>query len=236
MTLIEKIAKAALEVGGRLSADKTNTEQRYDYISADKILSECGQALFGQGVVVMPEMAGQETTLYEYTDQYGKARKRYDSRVDFVFRVSDGETSIEHLWFGMGSDYVVPDKALYKAVTSGHKYFLMKLLCIGAGNEDGEHEPESVGRPAEGKDTPKKQPAKQGNGKPAQPSLVELTMEEALEVVNSQGAKYGEIATETLANMANSIQRAMDSGKTKDEHLRKLEAIKLILKSRAETA
>jgi len=74
------------------------------------------------------------------------------------------------------------------------------------------------------------------NGKPPQPSLVELTLEEAQAVVNSKGVKYGEIATETLSNMANSIQRAMDSGKTKDEHLRKLEAIKLILKARAETA
>jgi len=71
---------------------------------------------------------------------------------------------------------------------------------------------------------------------PGQPNLVDLTLEEALEVVNSNGTKYGEIATETLVYMANSIQREMDKGKVKDDHLRKMEAIKLILKARAETA
>jgi len=163
-SLTVKIAKAALDVGGKLSADKTNQEQRYDYLSADKILSVCGQALFNQGVVIMPELAGQDTQLFEYTDQYGKARRRYDTRVDFNFRVTDGEVTEDFLWFGMGSDYTVPDKALYKAITSGHKYFLMKLLCVGAGNEDGEHEGE------EGEKKPGKKPAPQpANGKQAEP-------------------------------------------------------------------
>jgi len=138
--LIQKVVKAGLEVGGKLSADKKNKEQNYDYLSSDKILSICGQALFSQGVVVMPNIKAQEVTMYEYTDQYGKTKKRYDSRVDFAFVLSDGLSVQELNWYGMGSDYTVPDKALYKAITSGHKYFLMKLLCIGAGNEDGEHD------------------------------------------------------------------------------------------------
>jgi len=138
--LIQKVVKAGLEVGGKLSADKKNKEQNYDYLSSDKILSICGQALFSQGVVVMPNIKAQEVTMYEYTDQYGKTKKRYDSRVDFAFVLSDGLNFQELSWYGMGSDYTVPDKALYKAITSGHKYFLMKLLCIGAGNEDGEHD------------------------------------------------------------------------------------------------
>jgi hypothetical protein len=139
-TLISKIAKAALDVGGKLEADKTNKDQNYDYLSADKILGTCGQALFNQGVAVVPDIEAQETTLLEYTDQYGKAKKRYDNRTSFIFHVTDGTTTLDLHWWGVGSDYAVPDKALYKAITSGHKYFLMKLLCVGVGNEDGEHE------------------------------------------------------------------------------------------------
>lgn len=138
--LASKIAKAALEVGGKLNPDKRNKEQGYDYLSADKILSMCGQALFSQGLVVIPEVSGQEVNIFEYQGSGNQTKRRYDARVIFEFDITDGETESKRMWYGMGSDYSTPDKALYKAITSGHKYFLMKLLCIGAGNEDGEHE------------------------------------------------------------------------------------------------
>jgi len=137
-TMIGKIAKAALEVGGKLGVDKRNNEQKYDYISADKILSICGQALFTQGIVVIPAIVKSE----QITVDRGNGKYRYDCQVDFQITVTDGTIPIVSEWRGMGSDYTVPDKALYKAITSGHKYFLMKLLCIGAGNEDGEHDDE----------------------------------------------------------------------------------------------
>lgn len=163
--LITKIVKAGVDVGGKLRADKTNKEQNYDYLSADKILNVCGQALFDQGVSVLPGIVAQETSLYEYTDQYGKAKRRYDSRVQFEFLITDGTVNQQLGWFGMGSDYTVPDKALYKAITSGHKYFLMKLLCIGAGNEDGEHESEE--ETVKPKAVQAKPVAKSNGGQPA---------------------------------------------------------------------
>jgi hypothetical protein len=138
--LASKIAKAALDVGGRLSADKRNEDQKYDYISADKILSVCGQALSTQGIVIIPEIANQKIDSLEYVNQYNKTVRRYDGQVDFLFKITDGTTELSQKWVGLGSDYSTPDKAIYKAITSGHKYFLAKLLCIGAGNEDGEHE------------------------------------------------------------------------------------------------
>lgn len=140
LSLAVKIAAAAAMVGGKLRADKTNQEQHYSYVSADKILAEGGQALSDNGVVVIPSITGKSVTLYEYNDQYGKAKKRYDAAIDFLMIVTDGTTSLQVPWVGMGSDYTVPDKAVYKGITSGHKYFLSKLLCIGEGNEDGEHE------------------------------------------------------------------------------------------------
>jgi hypothetical protein len=134
-TLATRIAAASKDVGGKLKTDKTNTQQNYSYISADKILSVCGQALAEEGVVVFPSVTNDDT----HKEEGGK---RYDARVTLVFTISDGTNGIEMPWVGYGSDYAVPDKAIYKAITSGHKYFLMKLLNIGAGNEDGEHEEE----------------------------------------------------------------------------------------------
>lgn len=136
-TLAGRIAAASKDVGGKLSTDKRNMEQKYDYISADKVLSICGQALADQGVVILPSITSETI---EAMDR-GAGKARYDAVVHFAFIVTDGASQFELPWLGRGSDYAVPDKAVYKAVTSGHKYFIAKLLNVGAGNEDGEHEP-----------------------------------------------------------------------------------------------
>ena len=60
--------------------------------------------------------------------EYGQGKTRWDARVEFLFHICDGTNEMVQKWYGMGSDYSVPDKALYKAITSGHKYFLSKLL------------------------------------------------------------------------------------------------------------
>lgn len=248
--LAAKIAKAALEVGGALAPDKRNQEQRYDYISADKILSLCGQALFNQGVVVFPNMTGQNVNLLEYTDQYGKSKKRYDATVNFAMTVTDGETAFTSVFTGVGNDYVVPDKAVYKAITSGHKYFLMKLLCIGAGNEDGEHEQREEEAPPAKKSAPAK-----SNGKPAQPpppddepgnmvsvgqalgGQVKMALETALNVETSDGVKYGTIPSERLSQMSSSLTKKIKAGEIPPDEREtaqmKLDAIAVILASRA---
>ena len=135
-TLAAKIAQASADVGGRLKADKTNMQDRYSYISADKILAECGQALAAVGVAVIPAMTDAEIA----PGVTASGKNRFDARVSFVMTVTDGETESAQPWYGFGADYTTPDKAIYKAITSGHKYFLSKLLMIGEGNEDGEHE------------------------------------------------------------------------------------------------
>lgn len=160
-TLVGKIAAASIKVGA-LATDKTNTQQNYNYISADKVLERGGAALAAQGVVVIPTIKVEETIRHEGTNQYGKTQIRYDSIVEFDMRVTDGTDTLEAHWVGRGSDYAVPDKALYKAITSGHKYFLMKLLNIGVGNEDGEHETQPDAQPQ----TPQK-PVERTNGRAA---------------------------------------------------------------------
>ena len=136
MSLTSKIAAASKRVGGRLATDKTNREQGYQYLSADAILSAGGQALAEEGVVIFPSVI--DWTVNQFTTEKGKTR--YDARVNYVFTVAADDEAKDFVWVGLGSDYVVPDKAYYKAVTSGHKYFVAKLLNVGAFNEDGEHE------------------------------------------------------------------------------------------------
>ena len=142
-TLAGKIAAASLDVGGKLNPDKRNQEQRYDYISADKILAVCGQALAAQGVAVFPEITGVVADTVNYTKTYQgrvEEKSRIDARVQFSMKVTDGRETCDLMWIGFGTDYATPDKAVYKAITSGHKYFMVKLLNVGAGNEDSEHD------------------------------------------------------------------------------------------------
>jgi hypothetical protein len=227
--LISKIVKAGLDVGGKLHADKRNKDQGYDYLSSDKILSECGQALFEQGIVILPEITAQEIV----NGVSSKGTPRFDCRVDFTFTISDGNETILQKWYGMGSDYSVPDKALYKAITSGHKYFLMKLLCIGEGNEDGEHEDDDGKKPARQVDKKTgeikpKQPA------PAQPEQAPARMSiEAAESEYSESAKslYGILTTDTLRNFQHGLRSTKKA--LTDEQKRKLDAIEVILAARA---
>lgn len=184
VSLVAKIKAAALAIGGRMKGDKRNKDQQYDYISADKALSELGQALFDAGVVVIPTITASVVTTAEYADNYGKAKRRFDAEVTFIMLLTDGEGDLSLPWRGMGTDYASPDKALYKAITSGHKYFLLKLLCIGEGNEDSEHEtPEK----------PAARPVASGNGHeppPEPPSMAEAAREELGAYVDDEGMTY----------------------------------------------
>lgn len=167
-SIFSVIAKVSGELVGRLSTDKRNTQQNYDYISADLVLQEAGRAMAANGLVIIPSITEERLETVEYTDSYGKNKTRYDALVCFSMVIAASGEQIVSTWTGRGSDYAVPDKATYKAITSGHKYFLMKLFNIGVGNEDGEHDQaEAVGStrkpPAQPqRQATKAQPAAQG--------------------------------------------------------------------------
>jgi hypothetical protein len=136
--LFTKIAKASIAMG-TFATDKENKDQNYGYISADQVLSRAGRALAEQGVVVAPTITAEATESTSY-ESYGKKKSRFDSVIELDMLITDGDKEITQHWIGRGVDSASPDKAMYKAITSGHKYFLMKLLNIGVGNEDGEHD------------------------------------------------------------------------------------------------
>jgi hypothetical protein len=138
-TLAGKLAKATLDVGN-FAADKKNKEQGYGYISADQVLERCGDALAKVGVVVIPSVIDSGVKSTERTDKLGNIKFKHVGKVTFDMLITDGASSEHRQWIGYGTDYTAEDKAIYKAVTTGHKYFLMKLLNIGIGNDDAEHD------------------------------------------------------------------------------------------------
>ena len=135
--LVAKLARACVGIGN-FQADKRNTQQNYNYISADQVLSRVGAALAAEGVMIIPAITEEIIDLVQPKPN----QSRYDALVSLEMTITDGNEAIIQQWLGRGSDYSVPDKALYKAITSGHKYFLMKLFNIGVGNDDSEHEAE----------------------------------------------------------------------------------------------
>lgn len=213
-TLISKIAAASTKVGA-LMPDKTNTAQNYSYISADKILQRAGDALAEAGVVIIPAITQEAVNEVTYTDSYNKTKTRYDAIITFEMLISDGTSEFKAPWTGRGSDFSVPDKALYKAITSGHKYFIAKLLNIGVGNEDGEHE---YAQPAQ----PTQKPADVAFDKPA----MQLATREQLKRLGDLGAQYyGAEWAEQLPKLVEAVTK----GATSDvSQLQPAEATKLI--------
>jgi hypothetical protein len=171
--LAEKLAAVRAEMGS-LKADKTNKDQNYPYISADKILERAGDVIAKYGLVVLPGVVSNEL---KYVPRANKS-DRIDAFVTLLFVVTDGgEQTYQSNWIGVGSDYTSPDKAIYKAITSGHKYFLMKLFNIGIGNEDGEHET--------GEETGSTKTV--SNAKTGKLSPVESTRAEIVKIIKSVG-------------------------------------------------
>ncbi|MCA9981442.1 MAG: ERF family protein [Anaerolineales bacterium] len=153
MSLVEGLAQAILALRD-WDADKKH-QQGYGYISADAVLTRCGRALGDAGVIVFPSVTEQRVFTIENATNRGGSR--YDAVVDFdMMLIGEGGETLTAKWTGHGSDFTAPDKAVYKAITSGHKYFLMKLLLIGVGNEDGEHDEAA---PSKAKNIPSPRPA-----------------------------------------------------------------------------
>lgn len=165
-----KVAEVRAKCGS-LATDKRNPQGGYEYISADKILERVGDAMATVGLTIVPSITRADV------DQRasGGGKGFYFATIDMAMQIMCDGASEVFPWTSAGVDYSGPDKALFKAITSGHKYFLMKLFNVGVGNEDGEHEnvpPAAASQNGGTSDTPtapRPAPPK-SNGKAAPPS------------------------------------------------------------------
>jgi len=188
-TLFARVTKVMQTVKA-LEPDKKH-QQGYMYISSDKALNMIGAAMAQNGLVIVPSVTSQTVDIVEYTNQQNKAMTRFDASVTFAMTLADADGN-DHtaVWVGSGSDFTSPDKAVYKAITSGHKYFMLKLFVVGAGAEDSEHEEAEPGRVQKvGRQTSSPITAPPANGKPA-PSAEATVMNQH----NAAGIGWDELA------------------------------------------
>lgn len=140
MNLAQKIAAAIIEVDGGGIPAGYNTDKGYPYFTAAQVQEvTLRKALARRGIVVIPQVTNHDLDLTTIAGANGMDRTRYDSRIAMVMTVTDGYETYTAQWAGAGSDWAAPDKGLYGAMTSGHKYWLLKLFGIAADDGDTEH-------------------------------------------------------------------------------------------------
>lgn len=139
MNLAQKVAAAIIEVNGGGAPQGFNDDKGYPYFTAAQVQEvTLRKALARRGVVVIPQVTNHDLDLTTIAGERGD-RTRYDSRITMVFTITDGYESYTAQWVGAGSDWTTPDKGLYGAITSGHKYWLLKVFGIAADESDTEH-------------------------------------------------------------------------------------------------
>lgn len=103
-----------------------NDFHKYSYATEADILS-IKEKINGNGLVVLPTMAGQETGFTPGGKNWAK--------VTITFRVVDVETGecLESQFTGYAEDSF--DKAIYKATTGANKYFYLKFFGMATGDD-----------------------------------------------------------------------------------------------------
>lgn len=159
--LYAAISAVMKDINGITKDGRVTGNNGYNYITADNVLLNAGQSMAQHGLVIIPSIIYQETNAVSYTS-YNQEKTRYECTVVFEMTVgcSDSDSKIVERWVGYGVNHQSPDKALYAAITSGHKYFYLKLFAVAVDNTDSEH------------DQPEEQPKQQRQQKQTKPSNV----------------------------------------------------------------
>lgn len=161
--LFQSIAMVSSKVAA-LIPDKKNTQSNYQYISADRIYQEVGQAMAEVGLVIIPSIKSMKNETVEIPGRSGGTMRRYETTLEMEMLLGDERGAILRFpWVGMGVDYSSPDKAFACAQTTAMAYFIKMTFLVGKGNYDGEHNevPEQVYTP--------KVPQKEVRSPPAPP-------------------------------------------------------------------
>lgn len=117
--------------------DGINRHQSYKYITERQYKEGFRDALREAGLLWQ-----METLEYEIVPQI--TDKMHMIVCKFLGRITDPETGEfqEYRFFGTGAD--TGDKALYKAVTGGHKFFLASNFNVAEGNDPESDESENL--------------------------------------------------------------------------------------------
>lgn len=214
------IHEAMLAIYGAVGyVQKQKSDQlRYTFASETGFIQELRPAMIEHGVTISVSKM-DELTQETYSTKNGALMMRSTIHAVVTFRhVSGSSITVEA--YGEGSDS--GDKSVNKAMTDAYKYALRQTFMIETGDDpDKDASQERDTNDTKNHEKPKAEPQKSNS---------KMTLEFALNETNSKGVKYGDIDTETLANMANALAKM---AKRSDDQQRKLDAAQTILANRA---
>lgn len=142
-----KLLKKLLEVQAKVTpVEKTGTNkfQNYDYAEEAGFLKMLNPILNEIGVLIIPTITSTDRSEVERTSAAGEKKMYLMTTVHYEMTIVDPDSgeSIKVSWVGDGED--TADKGIYKAMTSGLKYFLAKFFRVPTG-DDVENEAEPKG-------------------------------------------------------------------------------------------
>lgn len=125
--LVTKLADVMAAVE-RIPKRGRNDFHKYDYATESDIVATVRDELAKRHVMLLP---GIESVAREPVGEKGSVLTTLEMRFTFI----DGESGerLVFRWFGCGTDK--EDKGLYKAMTGGEKYFLLKTFLMPTGDD-----------------------------------------------------------------------------------------------------
>lgn len=126
-----KILAVMAEVGAYVKKDKSNTQQKYTYVSEGAILKKVQPALVSNRLICCPKysvISQQETAT-----KNGAIWQLCTVECKLTVICVDSGASVECVALGQGTDN--GDKAIAKAMTQAAKYAWWKLLCLETGDD-----------------------------------------------------------------------------------------------------
>jgi len=129
-SLARKLAEIVLEVSGVAKRGR-NEFHKYDYVLESDVLWAIRETLAKRNIVVIPEILKSTDS----RDITGKSSTSTVTQVEMMLHITDADSGekLSLAWTGVGMD--TGDKGIYKAITGGYKYFLMKLFMLASGDD-----------------------------------------------------------------------------------------------------
>ena len=127
LTLVGKLV-AVMAAIDHIQKRGRNEFHKYDYATEADIAAAVRRELALRNVMLFPAITGERR---EAVGEKGSVL----TTLDFLFTFHDGDSgeTLSFTWKGAGTDK--DDKGLYKAMTGGEKYFLMKTFLIPTGDD-----------------------------------------------------------------------------------------------------
>ncbi len=127
VSLVTKLAQVMAAVE-RVPKRGRNEFHHYDYATEADIVATVRQELASRHVMLIPAVLGiTREPIGEKSDVLTTLQ------MEFTFEDGDTQENLTRPWLGCGSDK--GDKGIYKAMTGGEKYFLLKTFLMPTGDD-----------------------------------------------------------------------------------------------------